>query len=223
MKLPYWLRKALRKKVEFKNFDGVRLKHAFTIERQQFFEPEDAMNFPFNRGLSIMEAYNQMQLGVFPADIKAIRDRVNGVFNKGKVTVEDMVKIKIWLDKLVERSESQFRHPELLYKLASVTFIDETESPYVYDAVHAQRKIEFWKKHKSVTDFFLQIPLQRLIPYLAASEESSQFFLTLTEQLAKEENILKTVLSNTSERLKSNSQNSQSKSSARATRPNSKQ
>lgn len=222
MNLPYWLRKALRKKQDFTKIEGVPLKHAFTIEHQKFYEPEDAMNFPYQRGLAIMEAYNQMQLGVFPADIEYICEKVDAIFNRGKVTVDNMIEIKMYHNRLRERYQSQFRHPELLYKLASVTFIDETESPFIYDAVHAQRKIDFWKKHKSVTDFFLQIPLQRLIPYLCASEANSKFFLSLTQELLKEESSLQAAFTNTSAKQKSNLRNSQSASSSKATGRNSK-
>ena len=211
----YFWSKLFRKNYDFKNFQGVRLKEAFTIGAIKYYEPEDLMNLPYQRGLACIDAFNQLRLGVFPEDIEYVCTEVDKMYEKNRLGVNDLIRVKHYLNRIRERSKDTFRHPDLMYKLASVCFIDETENPFIYDAVYAQKKIEYWKKHKSVSDFFLQIPIQRLIPFLAACEDNSLRYSTLMEQLKKEENILTEAFTAISERQKEVLRNSQSKPSAK--------
>lgn len=217
----YFFSKIFRKHYNFKNMDGVRLKKAFTIGTFDYYEAEDLMNLPYQRGLACIDAFNQLRLGVFPEDIEYVCKQVNEMYAKQRFSVNDLIRIKYYLDALNTRQQSQFRHPDLMYKLASICFIDETENVAIYDAVYAQKKIEYWKQHKKVSDFFLQMPIQRLIPFLVASEENSQFFSTLTEQLKKEEGILGKVSTDFLAKQKEASRNGQSKPSAKQTGRNS--
>lgn len=213
----YFLSKLFRKRIEFKNFEGVKLKEAFQIGTIKYYEPEDLMNLPYQRALACIDAFNQLKLGIFPEDIEYVCEQVDKIYEKPRVGVSDLIRVKHYLNRIRERQKTQFRHPELMYKLASIVFIDETESPKTYDAVYAQKKIEYWKQHKSVTDFFLQIPIQRLIPFLVASEENLKYYSTLMEQLKNEENILTEAFTAFSEKQKKESPNSQSRSSATRT------
>jgi cell shape-determining protein MreC len=43
---------------------------------------------------------------------------------------------------------------DLVYKLASVVYFDEKENPEDYDWTYNQKKIDKWKKDKSINDFF---------------------------------------------------------------------
>lgn len=218
----YFWTKLFRKHYDFKNIEGVRLKEAFTIGTIKYFEPEDLMNLPYQRGLACIDAFNQLRLGVFPEDIEYICNEVDKMYEKNRLDVSDLIRVKHYLNRIRERSKDTFRHPDLMYKLASVCFIDESENPLIYDAVYAQKKIEYWKKHKSVADFFLQIPIKRLIPFLVACEDNSQVYLKLMEQLKTEENILTEAFTAISERQKKDLQNSQSRPFAKPTGRNSK-
>ena len=59
---------------------------------------------------------------------------------------------------------------DLLYKLASVIFFDKNENPSLYEYDYNNRKIEFWKQHRGVADFFLQKPVSELIPFIRLSD-----------------------------------------------------
>lgn len=213
----YFWTKLFRKHYNFKNMEGVRLKHAFTIGTVDYYEPEDLMNLPYQRGLACIDAFNQLRLGVFPEDIEYVCDQVDKIYSQTKLGINDLIRVKHYLNRIRERSKDVFRHPDLMYKLASVSFIDESENPLIYDPVYAGKKIEYWKKHNSVTDFFLQMPIQRLIPFLAPSEDNSQVYLTLMEQLKTEENILTEAFTAISDSQRKASQNLQSKPSAKGT------
>ena len=75
---------------------------------------------------------------------------------------------------------------DLLYKLASIVYFDSKENPALYEPDYCQKKIEIWKQHKGVADFFLQKPLLELIPYL----ENVDFDLATYSQINKELNDL---------------------------------
>jgi len=55
---------------------------------------------------------------------------------------------------------------DLVYKLASVVYFDEKENPEDYDWTYNQKKIDKWKKDKSINDFFLTMPIADLVPFL---------------------------------------------------------
>jgi hypothetical protein len=66
---------------------------------------------------------------------------------------------------------------DLIYKLASVVFFDKSESPTHYEHGYNQKKIEHWKKKASMYDFFLQMPVQQLVPFLKQSEGDTHTYL----------------------------------------------
>lgn len=72
---------------------------------------------------------------------------------------------------------------DLLYKLASVVFFDELENPCLYEMEYNQKKIEQWKKNSSVGAFFLQQPIQELIPFLKSVEVDLDMYFPLNEKL----------------------------------------
>jgi hypothetical protein len=81
---------------------------------------------------------------------------------------------------------------DLVYKLASVVFFDKSESPTHYEHGYNQKKIEHWKKNASMYDFFLQMPLQELVPFLKQSGEDTQVYLAkITEMMMSAEQLAK--------------------------------
>lgn len=75
--------------------------------------------------------------------------------------------------------------PDFIYKLASIVFFDETESPYRYDEKHNELKIKRWKKEGATLDFFLKTPLVSLIPSLQSQEKVSPIYLGIAEAVAE--------------------------------------
>jgi hypothetical protein len=73
--------------------------------------------------------------------------------------------------------------PDHVYKLASVIFFDETESPYSYDYKYNNQKIEKWKASGGTLDFFMTTPLKDLIPSLKLPESNAKMFFQVAEQI----------------------------------------
>jgi hypothetical protein len=90
--------------------------------------------------------------------VEVIRD----VLRSNKI---DIFKINMLNEQMGERLRLSL-DVDLLYKLASIVFFDKNENPVLYDAEYCMKKIDFWKKHKGVADFFLQKPINELMPFL---------------------------------------------------------
>lgn len=107
---------------------------------------------------------------------------------------------------------------EMMWEVASVVFIDNTESPYVYDHAYAKKKIEYWKNDKNASLFFSQMPLQRLMPFLPATEENSQIFTDTVKELNRiEKDISADTLTDLYQKQRQLLKDSQSNSSAKKT------
>lgn len=74
--------------------------------------------------------------------------------------------------------------PDFVYKLASVIFFDETESPYSYSFEYNKKKIEDWKKSGDALDFFLSRLSSELIPSLKPATGNTKMFFQVAEQVA---------------------------------------
>lgn len=75
--------------------------------------------------------------------------------------------------------------PDFIYKLASVVFFDESESPYKYDYAYNETKIAKWKQDGGTLDFFLRTPLKSLVPFLTAQENVSEIYSQVAEQVGE--------------------------------------
>jgi hypothetical protein len=90
---------------------------------------------------------------------------VKNLLAKPKFTTNDLFEIAKLNNQLSERLEFIY-DTDIVYKLASVVYFDENENPEDYDWTYCIKKIEKWKKDKSINDFFLSMPIAELIPFL---------------------------------------------------------
>lgn len=75
--------------------------------------------------------------------------------------------------------------PDFVFKLASVIFFDESESPISYDFSYNEKKIAKWKKDPETLDFFLSRLATELIPSLKPAEKSTHMFFQVAEKIDK--------------------------------------
>jgi hypothetical protein len=157
------------------------IEHAFTIAGKEYFKFTDHLNIPYERALSCLVYYREVDLNIDRDFLSQHLEAINEILTSNQI---DVFKIKTLNDQLRQRLELP-KDPELMYKLASVVFFDKEESPAVYDWEHAKRKIAFWKEHTTLQDFFLQKPIVELIPYLKFAEENLQEFSRLIADVNK--------------------------------------
>lgn len=126
---------------------------------------DDAHNIPCERALKQSSFYMEMSSRVDREYLKVHIEEMEKEFMKANSGQKpDLYRMKMMNDYLKARME--IIDTDLMYKLASIVYFDESEDPGTYDAKYNMEKIEAWKKSASAHDFFSSAPLYRLMPFL---------------------------------------------------------
>lgn len=155
---------------------------AFEIAGISYYRFNDVFQIPYERGLMALAIYEETRMRCSREYLAKHVEICRELLHSTRV---DIFKINQLNEQLNERL-TLILDTDLLYKLSSIVFFDAKENPALYEADYCQKKIEFWKKHKGVADFFLQKPLLELIPYL----ENVDLDLNIYSQINKELNEL---------------------------------
>jgi len=155
---------------------------AFEIAGIQYFRFNDVFQIPYERGLMALAIYEETRMKCSREYLTKHVEVCRELLHSPKV---DIFKINQLNEQLNERL-TLILDTDLLYKLASIVYFDSKENPALYEPDYCRKKIELWKQHKGVADFFLQKPLLELIPYL----ENVDFDLATYSQINKELNDL---------------------------------
>lgn len=163
-------------------FPGINhmIKHAFTINGREFYQFDDTFNLPYERGLTCLLFYREIGMNVDDDYLSAHCNAMDNLFKPadGKI---DIYKLKGLNDQLMQRLKLP-KDPELVYKLASVVFFDKMENPKTYEFPYNAEKINFWKEHAG-SSFFLQMPVQELIPFLKQYEENVETYVSMMQKV----------------------------------------
>jgi hypothetical protein len=135
---------------------------AFELAGVEYYQFDDVFNLPYERGLTALAFYEETRMRCSREYLEKHVEVVRNVLRSNKI---DIFKINQLNEQMSERLKLSL-DVDLLYKLASIVFFDKNENPVLYDAEYCRKKIDFWKKHKGVSDFFLQKPVTELIPFL---------------------------------------------------------
>lgn len=161
------------------------IREAFVCGGKTYYQFDDVYNQPYQRALIALDYYEELRMRVtfdyLKLHVTAVKELINGGKSKKQIDVVELAK----LNSQLEERLSWIVTPDLLYKFASVIFFDKTESPTTYDFKYAQRKIEHWKKSKPVNDFFLQMPIVKLVPFLKDCEVNFQAYSEVVTKLEK--------------------------------------
>lgn len=165
-------------------FPGVdyMIKHAFNINGRDFYQFDDTHNLPYQRGLTCLLFYRELGMNCNDEFLELHCKAVDNLLKPadGKI---DIYKIKGLNDQLMQRMKLP-KDPDLVYKLASVVFFDKEENPETYEFPHNDEKIKFWKQHAG-SSFFLQVPVQVLIPFLKQYDENVETYVGMMEKINK--------------------------------------
>lgn len=155
------------------------IEFAFEIEGRSFYRFSDHFNIPYERGLKTITFYEEARMKITYEYLEQHTQAVDKILKSQKI---DVFKIKALNDIMAERMK-WYCDTDIMYKCASVVFFEKNENPTTYDFKSNIEKIEFWKKHKSVTDFFYQEPLLVLFPFLIESEVNLESYSEITKAL----------------------------------------
>lgn len=156
----------------------------------------DEFNIPSERGFAAFHHYECLAQRCDYDYLKTHTEAVLKILSETNVVkVGEAVKME---QQLQERL-TMFFPPELIWKLASVLFFDETENPYTYDTVYAETvKIPRWKKNKEIYNFFLLVPFKDLMPRSGVSQDDFRNILKVANLIDQKhwENLLSALSSN---------------------------
>lgn len=152
---------------------------AFSCGGVDYFEFTDKNNLPFERGLEAMTFYQEMQNGVTNDYLKAHQAAMNKLLSDPKkINLNEIIKLNARMDERLAYIISK----DIIYKIASVAFVDKQENISRYDYKYNAKKIENWKDNMG-DGFFLSIPIKKLIPFLQKSGDSSLMYLRVVEKV----------------------------------------
>ena len=158
------------------------IEHAFTVAGVDYYRFADIFNLPYERGLMALAVYEELRMRVSREYLEKHIEAMRNILHADKVV--NVFKIDQLNEQLSERLNLVL-DTDLLYKLASVAFFDKKENPAVYEPEYCQKKVEFWQQHKGVADFFLQKPLQELIPFLRSADFDLNTYSQINKALNK--------------------------------------
>lgn len=156
-----------------------RIEYAFTSGGRKYYRYEDITNLPYQRGRAALTAYNEVEMRCSREFLLEWTKKMDAVLHNNPIDIFEINKLNgILKDRLSLTADL-----DLCYKLAAIVYFDKTEKPEVYEPAYAEKKIARWKKDQSVSDFFSQMPLKELIPYLSNAIGDFDTFFQLNEEL----------------------------------------
>lgn len=159
-----------------------RILPAFELHGKRYYMYADQQEVPTGRQLSALAIYNEMDMRCDREYLELHCRAVEKVIsNPAKIHIGYLAQMN---NNLRDRLDLMVV-PDFIYKLASVVYFDETESPYAYDYEYNATKIAKWKQDKHTLDFFLRTPLKDLVPFLKAQEGVSDTFTVVAQMVAE--------------------------------------
>lgn len=157
-----------------------RVIEAFSVESKKYYMFDSTFEVPAGRMLATLAIMEEMNMRVDREYLEAHTKAMEKILSDPKkISIQWIVQLNINLKErldLMPLSDS-------IYKLASVIFFDETESPYSYDFAYNKLKIDEWKKSSETLDFFLSRLSTELIPSLQPATKNVKTFFQVSEKI----------------------------------------
>jgi hypothetical protein len=175
-------RNLFRKRFRSRLLDNkYKIIEAFQLGGTTYYMFDQTAEVPTGRMLAALPIYSEMEMKVDKEYLELHTKAMEKLLSDPKkINVMYIAQLNLNLKERLELMPL----PDFVYKLASVIFFDETESPYSYSFDYNKKKIEEWKKSGEALDFFLSRLSSELIPSLKPVTGSSKMFFQVAEQVA---------------------------------------
>lgn len=159
---------------------GERVKLAFSVEGQDFYQWQKPDFMPSQRYQQMLAIYEEMRSGIDKDYLEHF------VKQSKKVIYAEKKPANAWerLSGLVNEIETRMILAPLedfMYKRIAVQFFaidgDLKEDVTQYAPIEQRRKIEFWKRHEKPTAFFFKTPIRDLLGLTEFSEQDLETYL----------------------------------------------
>lgn len=172
--LPRLLKQVFRRKLKsFLVDDSHKVTEAFTYLGETYYCFEDTFRMPSGRGLQALTIYEEFNMRVNQEYLGLHVRAMEKLFSDPKAI--NLQAIMLLNQNLKDRMALAV-FPDHLYKLASVIYFDKSESPFSYDQIYNEKKIEKWKRAGGALDFFMRTPLKDLIPSMDSLPISAEMY-----------------------------------------------
>lgn len=162
------------------------IEEAFRVNGVVYYSFNGAYSLPYERAVKTITFYTEMSRRVDDEYLDAEEAALDAIFASSKI---DIFKLNA-----IHQNRKAIRKfvidTDLVYKLASIVYFDANEDPRTYDPIYNSKKIESWKKHLGVNDFFYSAPVLNLIPFLKDSKVNLEEYsrvLALAKKEAREQ------------------------------------
>lgn len=153
---------------------------AFACGGKRYYRFASEMDLPVERALAAKDIFAELEQGVTNEYLQDLFETCEKLLDKGKLAQTAQ---------LLGLAKSRLKHISnglLLYKLASVFYVEEFENPYSYNVALEERKIKNWLNNKEVDSFFLQKPISDYLPSFGSLEMSLKtYFRSQGEELSR--------------------------------------
>lgn len=175
-------RKLFRKRFRSRLLDGkYKVTEAFKLGGTTYYMFDQTAEVPTGRMLAALAVYTELEMKVDKEYLELHTKAMEKLLSDPKkINVMYIAQLNLNLKERLELMPL----PDFVFKLASVIFFDETESPYSYSFEYNKKKIEDWKKSGDTLDFFLSRLSSELIPSLKPATGNSNTFFRVAEQVA---------------------------------------
>jgi len=155
--------------------------YAFSVKGVDYWRFTDAFNMPPVRALKAVTFFEEARMRMDAEYMELETKAVDHILSQ---QVIDIFKIKTINEQKKDRLAWKMPTLQMLYRVASVMYFDKSEHPANYDFAYNEQKIERWKKYgKPGIDFFLQMPLVDLMPFLTEPAENLRLYSAVVEEL----------------------------------------
>lgn len=176
----FLLKKLFRRKTKIRRFNNETAVEAFRHNGKAYYHFTDSFKIPAGRAMAALAIYTEMQM-------RCTKDYLVKHTRAMEIILSDPKKINIGamaiMNKNLQERLALVPFPDHIYKLASVTFFDETENISSYDFKYNEAKIEEWKQSPELMDFFLSQQLSDLIPFSSMSDPNAKMYFPVSEQI----------------------------------------
>lgn len=177
-----WLTKIIKRKLKVKLFNTETATEAFRDKHgTTYYTFNDAFKMPAGRALCAIAIYEELRmrctaeyLEKHTRAVELLLSPADKRLNLGAIAQ---------LNQNLKDRLALAPFPDHIYKLASVTFFDESENPTSYDFAYNQRKIDAWKKDPEMLNFFLQTKFKDLMPSLNTPGTDASMFFKVSQQI----------------------------------------
>lgn len=156
---------------------------AFIDRGVQYYEIKDIFNTFSNRGMMALQVYEEWDMRIKKDDLLDFILAFEKILQSPKeINILNLVKI---VTMLKERVNFPIATEDIYYKMASVRYFDENESPYSYDPDYNKIKIARWKEASSTVDpFFISQRLVDMLPLPKLSKEDLPSYLATVKKIS---------------------------------------